>query len=407
MAEKVEDHDDGRGVDIHAGRWLGLLYAALFLVYGVHLPYWPAWLAAHGLSPAGVGTVLAATFLLRAVVAPIGAAWAGRAGDVRPTLRMLAAVAAVGFVVAGLTEVGAVAGSVLTIATVAVMIPLTPLVDSLAIDHARGGRVVYGRVRVVGSVAFVGANLLGGALLARAGVGALPWWLAAAGFAVLACALRVPAPPQPSPSIDAGAAALRGSWLAEIPRVARLPGVLRGVLAASLVQSSHGVYYALGTIHWQRLGLGGDRIGQLWALAVCAEIVLFAKSGLVERLAAPRYLIAAGAVLGAARWAVIAADPPLALLVPVQLLHAASFGATHLGAMAFIARRVPPGSTATAQGIYAALASGLLMGLVILVAGPLYQRVGGHTYLLGAAAALAALFVLPGAARASAAGRPA
>src|SRR5690606_3021478 len=57
---------------------LALLYTTLYLAFGGHLPYWPAWLIDQGLSAATMGSVLGAGFLLRLVVAPVSTAFAGR-----------------------------------------------------------------------------------------------------------------------------------------------------------------------------------------------------------------------------------------------------------------------------------------------------------------------------------------
>lgn len=368
---------------------LALLYATLYLAFGGHLPYWPAWLIDQGLSAATMGSVLGAGFLLRLVVAPVSTAFAGRHGDVRPSLRLLLAAGAVGFVVAAVAGRGPGFAAMITIATTLLLIPSVPLLDSVAIDHARTGAVVYGRVRVLGSIAFIGANLVCGALIARAGIAVLPWWLAGSIAAAWIVSLAVPSAGPATPSVPAV-----GGWLAQIPAVLRLPGVLAILVAAGLVQASHGVYYSLGTVHWQALGYGGDRIGALWGIAVAAEVVLFAVAGRLEGASMPRRLIELGGALAALRWTCTAFDPRPELLFPLQLLHAGSFAATHLGAIGFIARWVPPPLVATAQGVYAALASGLFMGLVVLGAGSAYEHFGGHTYLLAAAVALLGAWVV-------------
>lgn len=371
---------------------LGALYAALFFAYGAHLPYWPAWLAARGVSPTLLGGVLAAGYLIRVVLLPVIAAWASRHGDVRPTIRLLLGAASAGFAVAALAGDTVAAAVVLTFATSLMLLPLTPLIDSLAVDHARAGRVIYGRVRVVGSVSFIATNLVVGALLSRYGIEVVPWWLVGAALLGLLAAVLVPRAPQlraTPPAVDASPPpAAAGSWMASIPQVLRTPGVVRVLVAAGLVQASHAVYYGLGTVHWQHLGLSAERIGQLWGLAVVAEVVLFARADVVERRWRPEALIIFGGVVGAVRWVVTAFDPPLALLAPLQVLHAASFAATHLGAVGFVARVVSPALAPTAQGIYSALASGLFLGLVTLAAGPLYSVVGGRAYLMAAAVAV-------------------
>ena len=72
----------------------------------------------------------------------------------------------------------------------------------------------------------------------------------------------------------------------------------------------------------------------------------------------------------------------------LQLLHALSFGATHLGALGFVSGRAPPGQGATAQG-YLAVALGITMAVSMGISGLLYGRFGGLAYAAMALAAIA------------------
>jgi len=78
----------------------------------------------------------------------------------------------------------------------------------------------------------------------------------------------------------------------------------------------------------------------------------------------------------------------------LQCLHGLSFGATHLGALGFIARTAPAEASATAQG-YLAVALGLAMAAAMGVSGVLYARWGSFAYvtmaLLAAAGGVFAL----------------
>jgi MFS transporter, PPP family, 3-phenylpropionic acid transporter len=113
------------------------------------------------------------------------------------------------------------------------------------------------------------------------------------------------------------------------------------------------------------------------ATGVVAEIVLFAASG---RLAfSPSALLLIGAAGAVVRWGAMAFDPRLLLLVPLQCLHALSFGATFLGTLGLMTRTVPPELGATAQG-YLAVALGLVMAAVMGLSGLLYARWGGLAY---------------------------
>ena len=70
----------------------------------------------------------------------------------------------------------------------------------------------------------------------------------------------------------------------------------------------------------------------------------------------------------------MAFDPPAAMLPALQLLHAASFGAAHLGMMGFLARAVPRELAATAQG-FAATWSGIVNASATFASGFVYRGV--------------------------------
>ena len=92
---------------------------------------------------------------------------------------------------------------------------------------------------------------------------------------------------------------------------------------------------------------------------------------------------AAGAIL---RWGAMALDPPVALLIPLQMLHAISFGATHLGTMMYLGRTASEGSRASAQGDIAT-ANSVTMAAAAAAAGLLYGA--GATFAYAGMAVLA------------------
>src|SRR5262249_2362109 len=147
--------------------------------------------------------------------------------------------------------------------------------------------------------------------------------------------------------------------------------------AASLIQASHAIYYGFSALDWRAAGPDGGALGALLALAVGAGNALFSVSG-GPPVAPPTLLLlrAAGAGL---RRSGPGFDPPTALLPPLQCLHALSFGATHLGALGFMARAAPAELGATAQG-YLAVALGLVMAAAMGISGVLYARWGGLAY---------------------------
>jgi PPP family 3-phenylpropionic acid transporter len=181
------------------------------------------------------------------------------------------------------------------------------------------------------------------------------------------------------PGAARSALAMRSRWAA-LGRLAADRRFWLFVVSAAALQSSHQLYYGFGTLYWQGLGYSDTVIGILWAEGVVAEIVLFWYSAPFVARLGPLGLMALGGVAGIVRWSLMGVMPGLAAAAVLQLLHALTFGASHLGAMHFMAKSVPPGAAASAQSLYAALSAGLGSGLVMLVAGALYAAYGGQAY---------------------------
>jgi PPP family 3-phenylpropionic acid transporter len=98
-----------------------------------------------------------------------------------------------------------------------------------------------------------------------------------------------------------------------------------------------------------------------------------------------------GGAAGILRWSLMGMASSLPSVAALQILHALTFGASHLGAMHFLSRTVPLSAAATAQSLYAAVSSGLGSGLVMVVAGTLYAAYDEGAYLFMALLSAAGL----------------
>lgn len=364
---------------------LAILYGTMFLFTGVYLPFFPVWLKAQGLDATEISLVVALSLFLRIVVSPFFAAVADRIGDRR---RVMVGLAWASLASAALLLAVEGFGLILLVALVlnAVFPSISPLVETIAMRARIDRGMNYGRVRMWGSITFIAAS---------SGVGWLLEWNTPSiiGLCLVgALALNVAgawAMPR-----DAGRVrqpVRRRSQFADVLQIGRHPVFILFVVTASLTQATHAVYYAFGSLAWQKQGYADSVIGLLWATGVFAEILLFYISGpLMARLGAVRLLMLAGfaAIL---RWTVTALSPPLAVLFAMQALHGLTFGAAHLGAVQFVAQAAPPRLAATAQSLYAAMASGVMMGLVTIAIGPIYKILGPHAYFVMAAGGAVAL----------------
>ena len=360
-----------------AGR-LAAFYAALFLLSGVQLPFFPVWLKAKGLDAGLIGVALALPMLVRVMAVPLATRTADRRDALLAALRLAAVASFVGY---GLLALAPGAGAVLALYALVsfAFTPVMPLTDTYAVRGLAAHGRVYGTVRLWGSAAFIAGTFAAGFASDAIPARDLIWLLVAASFGLALAALVLA--PFPAPGGHAGAPPPRPR------RLLRDPAFLLVVAAAALIQASHAVYYGFSALAWRADGLGGGTIAALWALGVVAEIVLFALQGRLPPFFQPTVLLMAGGIGGGVRWAAMALGPSTALLPFLQVLHALSFGATHLGALTFMARYAPPGQGATAQG-YLAVALGLAMAASMGLAGWLYGAFGTAAY---AAMALAAI----------------
>ncbi len=357
---------------------LASFYAALFLVIGIQLPFFPVWLAGRGMSPSEIGAILAATSGVRIVAGPALGPFADRVGRRRQIVIGLALCALAGYAMY-LPAEGFAALFAVTLVSAFFFSAIMPMTESLTLLSVRTHGLDYGRIRLWGSIAFIVMATAGGRALSGA-PSELVLWLLLGGLVLLAAASLALPDVRTAPS--RARKPLRALF-------AGGPGFALMLTAASLLQASHAVYYGFATLHWRAAGLSETLIGALWAEGVVCEIVLFAVSGAFVARLGVAGLFAASAAAGIVRWCVLATTDAVWAIAAAQTLHALTFAASHLAAMRFIARALPPEAISTAQSLYYATVGGVASALFMLGAGALYGRFGAHAYFAMAAAAAA------------------
>lgn len=351
---------------------MSVFYFAVFLSAGLYLPFWPVWLESRGLGPVEIGLLYAIGRFTRILTNPLIAHVVDRRGDRRKPMVLLSLGATVAFAAYELCS------EMWQFALVAVVVgamwgTINPLGDSLALVNARQGRLNYGRVRLWGSISFILATLAGGQILDVWPESAVFWSLLATFAVVTVVCLITPDTRVEAPPVQSNV--FRVFWrLMSEPRFALF------ILASALLQTSHLVVYIFGTLHWRDAGIDDFIIGVLWAEGVVAEIVLFSfGAALTARFGAAGLLMMA-AVAGVMRWPLLAFSTDLSVLFVAQALHGVTFGAAHLGAMAFLSRAIPPSLSATAQTLHGAVALGVASAVISPLLGGLYESWGGGAF---------------------------
>jgi PPP family 3-phenylpropionic acid transporter len=375
--------DDARRARLALAFRLSLVYAAVSLPIGIWLPFWPLFLKTRGFDAHGIATALALASLLRVVCSPLFASVADRTSARKRMIVLLLASSALVFALCGIVH---------ALLVLFVLAPLVqglytssfPLTEAVTLRETHEAGLEYGRVRLWGSFAFILANIAGGIVVSRAGGSIVVWLLVATTTgAVLATMLLPPDPPPPATMPSAK------THFTEALALLRNHKFLLFLLAASLAQAGHATYYGFATLNWRAQGYDGVLIGGLWAIGVVAEITLFWHAGAIVKRLTPERLLAIAGLAGVLRWGAMSLQPALYLVVPLQALHALTFGAAHLGAMRFIMQNVAPGLSATAQSLYAGVSLGLLVSLATAISGPLYAHFGPGAYVASALIGLA------------------
>lgn len=364
----------------------GAVYGSLLLMVGVMLPFLPVWLAARGLSIGEVAFALGCQSVVRVVATPVLTFMADRYRARRRFIIVLSILAALFMVAAGFVD-SKVAIVILIVLSAMSWAAIMPMLDAVAVEQSDAGHYDYGRVRIAGSITFIVGSLGAGALLLVIDKASLIWVLVAthvlmalSGFALPKLGAAKPGQSDPPTLAAAGTVLMTGSFALLI-------------LVAGLTQASHAVYYSFGSLHWESLGYSGVTIGAFWSIGVIAEIVLFMYArGSVERLG-PVLLLMAGAGFGVLRWVGMAFDPPVVMVMVLQVLHAASYGMTHLGTIYYVRRFMAADFAGTAQGVFGAISGGVFMTCAIALAGWAYGAHAALSYLWMAAMCSVALLL--------------
>ena len=322
------------------GLRLAVFYGCLFSIMGLQLPFFPLWLKSRGLDPQAIGFVLAVPIVMRIFAVPVINRMIDRSGNIRGGLIAAAFASAFGFSIVGISY--GFSAIVLAFALAALFAaPIMSLTDAYALKGLNARKRAYGPIRLWGSAAFIATNIGGDccSLLSRSTI-----WSGWSRVVLAGCGWR-------------GFIHSRRSRLRRLNQKRR-----RSPLAVAAIPDRRGRRPDPGEPRdilrlfrrgWTAKGIGSMTVGALWGLGVTVELALFAISGRL-RLSAIAF-VAIGAAGAMIRWIAMSFDPPLLALAFIQCLHGLSFGATHLGAIQFVARAAGDKQAAAAQGDFSTI----------------------------------------------------
>ena len=303
---------------------LSSFYFFYFASLGALLPFWGVYLQDQGFTALAIGQLMA---ILQAtkIVAPNVWGWlADRTGRTLRIIRLASLLTWLAFL--GIFAVRGFWGTALVMIAFSFFWNASlPQMEVVTINHLGARMRRYAGIRLWGSVGFILAVMVLGVLVERQGSAVVPFMALALQVGIwITSLLVVERPVENRPAADG----------ISILSLACRPEVAAFLLCGFFMQISHGVYYAFYSIYLTQAGYASGTIGAFWAWGVVVEVLVFViMHHLLERFGARRVLLASLG-LAVVRWLLIGtfvAEP--VILILAQVLHAATFGAFHAGAI--------------------------------------------------------------------------
>lgn len=354
-------------------------YFFYFAFVGAMAPFWALYLESLAFSAFQIGVLMSLLQVMRIFAPNIWGWMADRSGQ----RVMIVQIAALGSLLAylGVFFGTSFAWLFAVMATMSFFwsAPL-PLVEATTLSHLGEHSQRYGRIRLWGSVGFIVAVLGLGYWFDVRPIGDLLWAVLGFMVGIALLARRIP-----EAAIEVHAADHLPVW-----HIVRRPEVMALIVACFLMAAAHGPYYTFYSIYLVEHGYSKSAVGWLWALGVICEIAVFMwLPRLLPGLSMARIMLVTFAI-AVLRFLIIAWGVDyLAWVIFAQVLHAATFGANHVAAVALIHHYFRGRHQARGQGIYNSMAFGAGGTLGGLYAGALWDSLGAQwTFAIAAGFAL-------------------
>lgn len=343
-------------------------YFFYFAFLGALVPYWSLYLGSFGFGAETVGVLMGMLHATR-ILAPSLWGWlADRSGRRMLIVRLGACCAWLVFLLLFWGETPLYIALV-TLGFSFFWNAILPQFEVVTLRHLGAEKHRYSRIRVWGSVGFIGAVLGTGWLMEWLDIRALPavllGLLMLIWFNTLVVAQKEDRGVEPQEHVSVGP-------------VMRQPQVIAFFAICFLVQFGHGPYYSFFSPMLEAMGHDRGVIGMLWALGVIAEVVLFIWMHRVLERWSYRVIMLVSLWLSVLRWTLTALFPDqMAVLVVAQLLHAASFGSLHIIGIALVQHYFPPQTQGRGQAFFSSLGFGAGGFLGSVAAGYVWAWGGG------------------------------
>lgn len=260
-----------------------------------------------------------------------------------------------------------------------------PQFEVVTLQHLNTKTHYYSKIRLWGSIGFIVIVAVLGWLLEHYDAGLVPYTLL---FSIIAIWLV---------SLFVSEADNHSHPESSLPlsHLLKKPDVIAFLVICFLIQMSHGPYYTFYSLYLEKYEYSRILIGQLWALGVIAEVIVFLFMHKWLPSLGTKKVLLISLVLTSVRWVLIGFFPEqLSILIFAQLLHAASFGSFHAAAIAWIFHHFQGKNHGRGQALYSSVSFGAGGAVGSLYSGYMWLSPGATTiFLIAALLSLLAFFI--------------
>ena len=358
-------------------------YFFYFATLGGFLPFWSLFLKDTGFNPLEIGE-LTALLVGTKIIAPNIWGWiSDHTGKSLRFIRIASFLAAVifsGF----LFRSGYLWFALITISFSFFWNAALPQFEAATLFHLQNEPHRYSRIRLWGSVGFILSVLGIGRLLDFIDISLLPMIITGLLFCIWLMTLITPETRNTA----------KQETSIKLLKILKNPEIIAFFFVYMLLQMAHGPYYVFFSIYLNDFNYSVTTTGLLWALGVTAEILLFLFMRRLLKIFSLRHILLLSIVLSVMRWSLIAwGIEHLELLLFAQLLHAATFGATHVVAIHLVHEYFGVQHQGKGQALYTSVSFGLGGMLGSFFSGYLWDIIGAH-YVYSLAAMCCALALI-------------
>ena len=325
------------------------LRASLFQ-FTVYLPgavssvFLGIWLSQHGIPADQIGIINSVPMLCLLAVNMLVGRLADRAKDWRTVIAILAILGAI--TPLALFFVHEFWGAVLVWSLCTMTNgAIPPVIDAATVRMTRRNGTDFGSVRAWATIGYiVGAGGLGLLITVFGSAAFIPLFL---GMSVLRAGLGLLLPRFRAPQHKQ---TLTNTMAPSRLKDSLKPWFVLPLIAFALINSSHALIGGFGALLWHENGVPDGFIGPLLAIAATGEAAMMFGWRRFGRRISARTMILAACITSILRFTVMAFNPPVGLLIAVQMLHAITFGMGYFGVVHFIANWTSESNAAEAQG---------------------------------------------------------